>query len=73
MSAKETRNALAMGQMDICLLEEDATIVVEAWPYAPQILSKGPSVDPLSLYLSMQRDSDERVQMALEQHVKNNM
>lgn len=70
MSAKNARKAMDEGAMDNCPFEEDATIVVEAWAYAPKILSEGPSVDPLSLYLTMKDDPDERVQMAIEQIVK---
>jgi hypothetical protein len=39
--------------------------VVEAWVYDPRVLSTGPAVDPLSLYLTLRDDPDERVQQAL--------
>lgn len=45
--------------------EEDADLTLEGWYYRPQLLSNGPAVDELSLYLSLKNDPDERVQMAL--------
>ena len=39
---------------------------VEFWRYDPSRLSSGKEVDPLSLALSLQDDSDERVEQALE-------
>jgi hypothetical protein len=61
-----TREARGV-EMDTCPFEEDAAIIVEVWAYAPELLSEGASVDPLSLYLSMREDPDERVQTALAQ------
>jgi DNA-binding transcriptional ArsR family regulator len=45
---------------------EMADLQLEAWSYPPQKLSHGPSVDCLSLYLSLRDDHDERVQLALK-------
>jgi len=44
-------------------------IAVELWIYDPRQLSEGPSVDRLSLYLSLRGDPDERVQAALEEMI----
>lgn len=38
---------------------------IEIWSYDPRALSDGPAVDPLSLFLSLRDDDDERVQSAL--------
>jgi len=46
--------------------EEDANALVQIWSYSPRLLSPGEYVDPLSLYLSLRDDQDERVQSALE-------
>ncbi|MEI8121955.1 MAG: hypothetical protein WCI20_07870 [bacterium] len=35
--------------------------------YRPEILSDGPTVDRLSLYLSLREEHDERVQSALKE------
>jgi len=48
-------------------MREPGALDVEVWIYPPQILSDGDIVDPLSLYLSLRDDADERVQSALEQ------
>jgi len=45
---------------------EEATFSLEAWHYAPLVLSKHTAVDPLSLYLSLRDSPDERVQQQLE-------
>lgn len=46
---------------------EPGRMTVEVWSYAPTRLSYGAQVDPLSLYLSLRDEYDERVQLALEQ------
>lgn len=43
-----------------------AVVILEVWNIDPSLLSKERVVDPLSLYLSMADDADERVQTALE-------
>ncbi|MBC8327283.1 MAG: hypothetical protein H8E31_00880 [Planctomycetes bacterium] len=45
---------------------DEAALRIEAWKYDPQRLSEGGAVDPLSLYLCLRLDPDERVQAALE-------
>jgi hypothetical protein len=48
-----------------CPHREDANIRVETWTYAPALLTDKPAVDPLSLFLSLRDDPDERVQTEL--------
>lgn len=43
---------------------------LQVWCYAPGLLSVSDTVDPLSLYLSLQDDPDERVEIALEELMK---
>lgn len=43
------------------------TCVIELWRYPPDGTATDGTVDPLSLYLSLQGIKDERVQLALEQ------
>lgn len=51
-----------------CTLEaETATARIELWSYDPQLLGDGRTVDPLSLFLSLRENADERVQQQLEQ------
>jgi hypothetical protein len=54
--------------------ETEGTYCLEIWKYDPGILNtkknKLPTVDPLSLYLSMRNSNDERIEMALEQLLK---
>lgn len=40
---------------------------VQIWAYNPGVLENSPYVDPLSLWLSLQATSDERVQSALDE------
>jgi DNA-binding MarR family transcriptional regulator len=45
-------------------------VALEIWKYDPNILGTQDKVDPISLYLSLQTEEDERVQQALEQMIK---
>lgn len=67
LSDKMIRDLLAHGDMIACPFEEDAMMIMEGWAYRPEILANSPSVDPLSLFLSLREEKDERVQMALDQ------
>jgi hypothetical protein len=44
--------------------------VIEVWRYPPALLAKRTFVDPLSLYLSLKDDPDERVQSSLEEMMR---
>lgn len=44
---------------------------VEVWRYDPMLLAQDNIVDPLSLYLSLQTNDDERVRMELKDLIKN--
>jgi hypothetical protein len=39
----------------------------QLWNYSPELLANSRTVDPLSLTLSLQHETDERVQMALDE------
>jgi hypothetical protein len=39
---------------------------LEIWSYSPKLFAKKGVVDRFSLFLSMRKDNDERVQSALE-------
>lgn len=45
-------------------IEEAGTMTVEVWTYPPASLSRGNTVDPLSLYLSLRDHVDDRVAQA---------
>jgi hypothetical protein len=47
--------------------EDEADLLLEEWYYDPRKLSDTDEVDPLSLYLSLNDDPDERIQIALEE------
>lgn len=49
---------------------DEADLEVEVWAYEPSLLSDGPVVDRLSLYLSLREDTDERVQSALDEMMR---
>jgi hypothetical protein len=49
---------------------EDAPIEVELWRYDPRPLGGDGMVDPLSLYLSLRDEQDERIEQAREQLLK---
>ena len=62
---REAKQLLSEGVLEMRLDESDTDLVLEGWYYMPQLISCGPAVDELSLYLSLKNDPDERVQMAL--------
>ncbi len=47
--------------------EREGMVDVQLWRYETGIVGKEPTVDPLSLWLSLRNDKDERVQIALEE------
>jgi len=51
---------------------ETATAMIEVWSYDPQLLgdNASPTVDVLSLYLSMRNTADERVQQQLDRLIE---
>jgi hypothetical protein len=58
---------LGKGTIVGCPDVEHANARMEIWAYPPELLSDGPTVDPLSLYLSLKSSADERVQQQLEE------
>ena len=44
---------------------------LEVWRYTPGLLAGGNVVDPLSLFLSLKDDEDERIQMELDTLIEN--
>jgi DNA-binding transcriptional ArsR family regulator len=62
---KRIRQGLEQGLVNGCADRYGADAQVEVWRYDAASLSDGPDVDPLSLYLSLRKDPDERVQAAL--------
>jgi hypothetical protein len=57
---------LEQGTVVGCPDAERAKARIETWSYPPDLLSEGPMVDPLSLYLSLRDATDERVLQQLE-------
>ncbi len=49
----------------------EGNICIEEWKYNPYLLTKSKCVDPLSLFLCLRNDTNERIQMALEQMMNN--
>lgn len=47
--------------------EEEGAHVLEIWRYDPSLLAAGPTVDQLSLFLSLRDTGDERVEAALDE------
>ncbi len=62
---KRIRQGLEQGHFNGCADRYGADAQLEAWRYDPSILSDEPSVDVLSLFLSLRKNPDERVQAAL--------
>lgn len=68
MSSKEWALLGQTGYTDEYEIPEVAEkCLLELWSYPPHIFAGNDRVDPFSLYLSLQYDADERVQLALTQ------
>ncbi len=77
ISSKKTDSGTAVCQRDARQIPEKNIIsqdefdetggrIVEVWKYDPSVLAKGDRVDDLSLLLSLEKNADERIQMALD-------
>lgn len=49
--------------------QDPEAIEIEVWRYSPDLLANEGVVDPLSLFLSLKDDQDERVQAALDEMI----
>ena len=65
LQSKSIRKELEQRDLTLAADRYEADVQLEAWRYNPAILSDGPSVDELSLFLSLRNNPDERVQAAL--------
>jgi DNA-binding transcriptional ArsR family regulator len=70
MSAPQARQLLDSQDVIDVPSTDGADFELEVWSYDPRLLSKGPAVDRLSLYLALRDDQDERVQSALEEMLR---
>jgi len=66
LGPKMLESWLERGTLTGCPDAEQATAKIEVWSYEPKYLGDNESVDPLSLYLSLRYNADERVQQQLE-------
>ena len=70
MPEQSIRRGLEDGRFNGCPDRHVADAHLEAWSYGPALLTDGPSVDPLSLFLSLRDNPDERVQSELSTMVE---
>ncbi|MDA3875110.1 MAG: hypothetical protein PF795_14270 [Kiritimatiellae bacterium] len=68
---KELTPLFKTGVLQGCAEITDTDTRLEHWRYNPLLLSAENVVDPLSLYLTLREDPDERVQGELERMVEN--
>lgn len=66
ITAEQWRQALLQGVQEIPGPEEGA-YQLEIWAYSPAMVANSKTVDPLSLWLSLNDSKDDRVQMALDE------
>lgn len=66
MRDKDLITALRTGQIYGCSGSEEAQARMEAWKYDPWVLAEGDTIDRCSLYLSLRRSGDERVQKEIQ-------
>ena len=53
------------------LIDAQAQVEIQLWKYDPRVLSDGGVVDPLSLAMTYQDNTDERVEEAVEEMMEN--
>ena len=70
MEASMIRRGLEQGRFNGCPDWHEADARIEAWSYDPALLFDDETVDPLSLYLSLRDNPDERVQSELAAMMK---
>lgn len=70
LAAREAKNLADIRQGREPLSADEADVEIEVWAYPPRLLSGGPAVDRLSLYLTLRDDADERVQSALDEMMR---
>jgi len=65
--SRDAWKALEKTGIDIIPVEEPATCLLQVWCYDPKILEVDDGgVDPFSLFLSLQDEHDERIELALD-------
>lgn len=65
MRDKQAVGAIEQGEILGCLGREDAEARMESWRYDPWLLANNDTADRCSLYLTLRRSADERVQKEL--------
>ncbi len=66
-SSSEIKQLTSDTKLERLDFEDLDTCRIEVWKYKPGKLTKERFVDPLSLYLSLREEKDERIQSALEE------
>jgi hypothetical protein len=70
LAAPEAKNLPDIREGREPISADEADVEIEVWAYPPRLLSGGPAVDRLSLYLALREDADERVQSALDEMMR---
>ncbi len=70
LGPKMLESWLERGTLTGCPDADHATAKIEVWSYEPKLLGDNEAVDPLSLYLSLRCNADERVQQQLERLIE---
>lgn len=70
-----TINTIAQNDDNLIVIDEEGrsvghTLRMQIWRYNPKLITPKNIVDPLSLYLSLRDNSDERVQISLDEMIK---
>lgn len=66
-SADEWRDLNKKEGVVVLSYPEPESVKIEVWRYHPGLFAKDDVVDPLSLYLSLRNETDERVESALDE------
>jgi len=70
LSRENWKSLRQRDDVQLAIPDEEHSMIVEVWSYAPPLFARDGLVDRLSLYLSLRDMADERVQVALDQAVE---
>lgn len=75
LGADDFKTFATAPDFDTAVLEEELVDIkkqcrIEVWKYDPHIFSYGGFADPVSVALSLEKTSDERIQISIDEMIK---
>jgi len=70
LSREQWKELNGPGKLTVLPYAEPGAVEIQVWRYSPNLLAKKEFADPLSIYLSLKHDEDERTQGAMQEMIK---